>query len=47
MFEVKEIFQEQMTNDDYGCAASTAIILLLCGLGLLLWIVVEITGFKL
>ena len=31
-------------NDDYGCAA---IILLLCGIGLLVWIGIEITGFKL
>ena len=36
-----------MTNDDYGCAASIAIILLLCGIGLLVWIGIEITGFEL
>ena len=28
-------------------SASIAIILLLCGIGLLIWIVIEITGFKL
>jgi len=36
-----------MNDNDYGCAASIAIILLLCGLGLLIWIGIEITGFKL
>ncbi len=33
-----------MTDDDYGCIA---IILLLCGIGLLIWVGVEITGFEL
>ncbi len=33
-----------MNDDDYGCVA---IILLLCGIGLLIWIGIEITGFKL
>ena len=27
-----------MNEDDYECAASIAIILLLCGLGLLIWV---------
>jgi hypothetical protein len=36
-----------MANDDYGCAAIIAIILLLCGVGLLIWVGIEITGFKL
>ncbi len=34
-------------NDDYGCAASIAIILLIVGLGLLIWVGIEITGFTL
>ena len=29
-------------DDDYGCAASIAIILLLCGIGLLIWVGIEI-----
>lgn len=33
-----------MPDDDYGCIA---IILLLCGLGLLIWVVIEATGVKL
>ncbi len=36
-----------MTDDDYECAASIAIILLLCGIGLMIWVIIEMTGFKL
>ena len=37
-----------MINDDYyGCAAIIAIILLLCGIGLMIWVIIEMTGFKL
>jgi nitric oxide reductase large subunit len=36
-----------MTNDDYGCAVIIAIILLLCGIGLMIWVIIEMTGFKL
>jgi ABC-type sulfate transport system permease component len=28
-----------MNDDDYRCAASIAIILLLCGIGLLVWVI--------
>jgi hypothetical protein len=35
-----------MNDDDYGCGCA-AIILLLCGLGLLIWVGIEVTGFKL
>lgn len=33
---------ERNDDDDYGCIA---IILLLCGLGLLVWVGIEVTGF--
>ena len=35
-----------MNDDDYGCAAAL-LIMMLFGLGLLIWVVIEITGFEL